>query len=105
MTCTFPTHRWLLRLRPTEESRQGGHGGGKNRDAWLFWGVFSLPRGGVLLIFRLGGAFQVAFDAPYVSCSGGTDQQAGNPELASHRQLASREWMLEAAHGGFDSRP
>jgi hypothetical protein len=29
-------------------------------------------------------------------------QQTGHPELASHRQLASRKRMLEAAHAGFN---
>jgi hypothetical protein len=52
-----------------------------------------------------GSTYQITLNTPYIGYGGRTDQQAGHPEPASHRQFASREGMLEAAHGGFDRGP
>jgi len=45
---------------------------------------------------------QVALQAADVGHSHRGDQQAGDSEAASHRQLSSWEGMLDAADGGFD---
>jgi len=44
----------------------------------------------------------VTLDPPHVAHGGGTDHHTGHPELPPHRQLASREGVIDTADGGFD---
>jgi len=75
------------------QSRQDGFAKVK-KNLWPVPGCDFLHQEPLPALFRVCFSLQVALDTPHVAHGGGTDQQTGHPELASHWQLSSRKGCL-----------
>jgi hypothetical protein len=72
------------------------------KNPWLIPGGFICIINHLLRYYGLRLSLLVVLDTPHVTHSGGTDQETGHLELASHQQVTSLKRMLKAAHAGFD---